>query len=153
MALAGNHSGKLVHAVSNVWASVSVRPMCTLYLLACYVIQVHLGRADYDLQVELQSFSNPQHRLATGDCCEGANTEPTCVELCDVAFVFCWKSYSSTSTSIDESGCFSRGSTIVYGNTDSINFPLGPLPSKNPQNPLNNPLTIAGDIWPVSYHK
>ena len=119
----------------------------------CTELQVCVAQAGYVLQLELQSFSNPGHTLANGTCCEKASTAPQgrCSGQCDVTFIFCWKSYQSGSLSIGENACFSRGSTAVYGDGDSITFPRGELLSKPNSVAMENPLTFRGDVWPVSF--
>ena len=117
----------------------------------CIGLQVYQTEAGYILELELRNFSNPHRRLHNGDCCDGTTLELslTCSRPCTVAFVFCWKNYGSTSTSVEESNCISRGSTSVYGSQDTITFTNGVLPSTS-EKPPNNPLIMMGDVWPVS---
>ena len=111
--------------------------------------QVCSSEAAFLLELELQSYSNPAHAKANGECCDVALLPPNCSSVCDNSFIFCWKDFGSTGTSIATRNCLHRGSTSVYDDSDYIDFPIGPLPSEA-LSPPTNPIILTGTVWRVS---
>ena len=108
--------------------------------------------ASFTLQGEMVNYTNPFHSTANGECChvhQDVARPPNCNQQCDNVFVFCWKAYGSTSTSIAEKACISRISTSIIASSDNFTFPIGNLLSANVP-PPRNPLILKGATWRVS---
>ncbi|XP_064402061.1 protein crumbs-like isoform X2 [Halichondria panicea] len=55
-----------------------------------------LVSADYVVQVEVLSYSNPFNRRSDGQCCDSSREECSGVDLCDTYFIYCLMPHAST---------------------------------------------------------
>ena len=85
-----------------------------------------LVRADYVVEVDVQSYSNPSNRAVDrgGDCCDpnvvGSDSTCTGTKLCDSYFIFCLRPLD---TPLTQRGCDTPNITSeVARNNASIDF-------------------------------
>lgn len=117
-----------------------------VYFAFLNIIQVTPAKGAYTLQVEVFSYSNPEHRDFEGACCDFAIIG---CGKCESDFRFCVRSYgtSATTNSCPTSSVYYTSGPIP-GSPSSYNFNTqGEIyPGAN----VNNPLVFTGDSWPVS---
>ena len=94
------------------------------------------------------SYENPTHMAESletfrNGCCELDISTPC--RPCDNAFRVCVR---ETPTGVPEGSCdFTEESTLIAEDDDDLIFTLGEDISG-----LSNPITVSGDMWPVSVH-
>ncbi len=106
-----------------------------------------LVSADYVVQVEMVSYSNPSNTRLDDQCCDPGNGgECKGWERCDTYFIYCLVPHSSTTTQCpsNEPGFTAVSTNIVDGAT--INF------SKRTVLGLPNPFNLTGILttWEVN---
>ena len=110
-----------------------------------YPLQLQPTSANYELGVQLHSYSNPLNRDSSGDSCEGAFCPFSCE--CDNRFTFCLRPSGSLQDN-DPSNCpLGTFVTREFENQDDINFNQ----MTNLGNNLPNPFFFRDNgNWPVS---
>ena len=105
-----------IHIKSAVWICMAIAQVQLASVLV---------RADYVVEVHVQSYSNPTNRAVGqgGDCCDPQpSTDSTCskLERCDNYFIFCLRPLNTPRT---QRGCDAPNITSgVADNNASIDF-------------------------------
>ena len=96
--------------------------------------------AEYTFEIQLVHYQNPNHLLIDNEnCCEYRSNLSLCV--CDNAFVFCVRERCSNSCDMEEIRTWK-----IATDDDDLSFSVGGRIGSEHRNPL----TVTGDIWPVS---
>ena len=104
-----------------------------------------LVRAEYVIEVHVQSYSNPSNKAfdQDGDCCDpSSHSACTGAELCDSYFMFCLRPLNTSPT---QRGCDTPNITSEVARNDaSINFINSTFLG------IANPLLLnASGLWQV----
>ena len=97
-----------------------------------YKLQVPVVVCEYQVEVNLISYDNPQRRLADGSCCDlesGGVCFPQ--DTCDVRFTFSVQNIHTLTTFNSQTKVFG-----TYENTDMLTFPNCSTLMNNVRNPL-----------------
>ena len=106
-----------------------------------YSPQVPVIVCDYQVEVNLISYNNPQRRLQDGSCCDlesGGNCLPQ--DTCDVRLTFSVQNFATLMTFHDQTKVLG-----TYENSDMISFANCSTLTNNERNPLK--FTIATNQW------
>ena len=96
--------------------------------------------AEYTFEIQLVHYQNPNHLLIDNEnCCEYRSDLSLCV--CDNAFVFCVRERGSNSCDMEE-----IRTRKIATDDDDLSFSVGDRIGSEHRNPL----TVTGDVWPVS---
>jgi hypothetical protein len=108
------------------------------------------SEADYTLEVQAVSYSNPRHRVAGGRCCDRFDFN-NCGDInfchycsCDNVFFFCLRR-PGTDRDGETGNCPLGSYSLTEPMTDSFYFNTSIL-----GNGVPNPMLFQGSVWPVS---
>ena len=111
-----------------------------------YILQVAPARSTYTLQVEVFSYSNPEHRDFEGACCDFALGG---CGRCETDFRFCVRAHGTpamTNSCPSSSVYFTTGTLPDSASSYNFNTQGEIYPGAN----VFNPLVFTGNSWPVS---
>ena len=106
-------------------------------------------RADYQVEVRLFRYWNPEHRRSGGNCCDGGGECGNNVsDFCDSHIQICLVDATLTLTPLGETeGCVAGDVARVIDNDDDLMFEEGADTLQGLPNPVV--LNVSGP-WPVS---
>ena len=119
-------------------------------LSQCYSSSQKLCSGNYTLEVLLESYSNPSHKLADESCCNDRISDYDCqTSICSNLFVFCVRPYGYLPSSGQEV-CpdISEVYKTFVIKDDNITFTDKQV--FNSIKHISNPLKFSGNVWPVS---
>ena len=102
------------------------------------ILQIPSANSQFELEILLISYQNPDNLLFTGQCCEISQ----CGGICDNAFIFCIRKKGSDRCDIAR---YTTG--LIENDNDDLSFSQDEAIGYND---MQNPIVISGDESPVS---
>ncbi len=133
----------LVQWVCSYYNNYSYISLLLLIAFLC-AVQLQQGEGTYNLEIRAGHYSNPEHKEASGHCCESSRRSGCITWLCghcecDNRFDFCVRRSGTRrdgNTGYCPLGSYKTGEV----GEDSFDFRRTGVP---------NPMTFTGSVWPV----